>query len=71
MHKESASGFFEKGRQNYQEQPSNVLLSYLCGFLCHFMLDSECHPYVNRYAEKHHGSPGWIGQSAVRLPRRT
>lgn len=54
MHKESASGFFEKGRQNYQEQPSNVLLSYLCGFLCHFMLDSECHPYVNRYAEKHH-----------------
>ena len=54
MHKEPAVDFFEKGRQNYQEHPSNVLLSYLCGFLCHFMLDSECHPYINSYKEKHH-----------------
>lgn len=51
MHKEPAIDFFEKGRQKYQERPSNVLLSYLCGFLCHFMLDSECHPYINGYGK--------------------
>ena len=54
MHKEPAIDFFEKGRRKYQEHPSNLLLSYLCGFLCHFMLDSECHPYINGYGEKHH-----------------
>lgn len=53
MHKEPAIDFFEKGRQKYQERPGNVLLSYLCGFLCHFMLDSECHPYINRYMGKY------------------
>ncbi len=30
-----------------------MLLSYLCGFLCHFMLDSECHPYINSYMERY------------------
>ena len=37
----------------YQKRPSYVLLSYLCGFLCHFMLDSECHPYISRYMGEH------------------
>lgn len=54
MHKEPAVDFFEKGRQKYQERPNHVLLSYLCGFLCHFMLDSECHPYISSYMETHH-----------------
>lgn len=53
MHRESARFFFEKGRKVYQKRPSYVLLSYLCGFLCHFMLDSECHPYISRYMEEH------------------
>lgn len=53
MHRELASEFFEMGREQYQERPSYVLLSYLCGFLCHFMLDSECHPYISRYMEEH------------------
>ena len=53
MHKEKASGFFETGRRRYQERPSYVLLSYLCGFLCHFILDSECHPYIGCYMEEH------------------
>ena len=52
MHRELASEFFEMGREQYQERPSYVLLSYLCGFLCHFMLDSECHPYISRYMEE-------------------
>lgn len=53
MHAESARFFFEKGRKVYQKRPDYVLLSYLCGFMCHFMLDSECHPYINRYKEEH------------------
>jgi len=53
MHKELASEIFEFGREQYQERPSYVLLSYLCGFLCHFVLDSECHPYISRYMEEH------------------
>ena len=53
MHRESARFFFEKARRVYQKRPSYVLLSYLCGFLCHFMLDSECHPYISRYMEEH------------------
>lgn len=52
MHREPARLFFEKGRKTYQRRPSYVLLSYLCGFLCHFMLDSECHPYINRYMKE-------------------
>jgi hypothetical protein len=54
MHNELASTFFEKARKRYQERPNRILLSYLCGFLCHFMLDSECHPYINSYMKIHH-----------------
>ena len=53
MHRQLASDFFNHARIVYQEKPSYVLLSYLCGFLCHFMLDSECHPYISRYMEEH------------------
>ena len=53
MHRELASEFFELGREQYQERPSYVRLAYLCGFLCHFMLDSECHPYISRYMEEY------------------
>lgn len=60
MHRELASKIFEKGRRNYQEKPSYVLLAYLCGFLCHFMLDSECHPYIGNYMEEHGISHGDI-----------
>lgn len=52
MHREEARAFFEKARTVYQERPSYVLLSYLCGFMCHFMLDSECHPYIGEYMER-------------------
>lgn len=26
--------------------------AYILGFICHFILDSECHPYVNNYVEE-------------------
>lgn len=32
---------------------AHALLSYVCGFLCHFTLDVTCHPYID---EKAHGT---------------
>lgn len=52
MHKELAADFFEKGRIQYQSEKDPVLRAYLYGFLCHFILDSECHPYINCYMEE-------------------
>ncbi len=51
MHREPASDFFEKSRHIYQDRPDYVLLSYLLGFICHFALDSACHPYIADYME--------------------
>lgn len=32
-----------------------VLVSYLCGFVCHYRLDSTAHPYIHAYARRHEG----------------
>jgi len=52
MHKEIAAYFFNRGRLSYHKKRDQVLRAYLYGFLCHFILDSECHPYVNYYMEE-------------------
>ncbi len=52
MHRELAAEFFEKGRMEWEKRKSEGLRVYLYGFLCHFILDSECHPYVNCYMEE-------------------
>jgi hypothetical protein len=47
IHKETASRFLENGKIVMQESPyQDASTAYLLGFLCHFMLDSECHPLV-------------------------
>lgn len=52
MHRELAAPFFERGLLLYQKDRDPVLRAYLYGFLCHFILDSECHPYINCYMEE-------------------
>ncbi len=52
LHREEAAGFFQKGRALYQETGNEEILAYLLGFICHFMLDSTCHPYISKYMEK-------------------
>lgn len=52
MHRQEAAGFFEKCRRTYLRTGNEELLSYLFGFMCHFMLDSSCHPFIGRYIEK-------------------
>lgn len=52
MHHEKARAFFEQGMERVRESTDEALLSYLLGFGCHYLLDSTCHPYVNRIAEE-------------------
>lgn len=53
MHDESAIAFFERCRtrlkRNFRASKS---LAYVLGFMTHFMLDSECHPFVGKWIEE-------------------
>lgn len=50
IHKEPASRFLANGKIIMQESPyQDASTAYLLGFLCHFMLDSECHPLVRDF----------------------
>lgn len=49
MHAEIAAPFFEYARSVIQSQQGarrERSISYIMGFICHFMLDSECHGYI-------------------------
>ncbi|MCD8198286.1 MAG: zinc dependent phospholipase C family protein [Lachnospiraceae bacterium] len=52
MHREIAADFFEHGREEYRREPDAALRAYLYGYICHFILDSECHSYVSYYMEE-------------------
>ena len=53
MHKEKGSRFFSDARSLVREsRRPDAALAYLFGFICHFTLDSLCHPYINRWEEK-------------------
>lgn len=36
------------------KKEQNLLLAYLSGFLCHYCLDSQCHPYIYSKSGYHH-----------------
>lgn len=47
MHDEKAGAFFGPAREAYlSSENREASLSYLLGFLCHYALDSACHPYI-------------------------
>jgi len=52
MHAQPAWSFFERAagllREAGKGEPRDQRLAYLCGFLCHFALDSSCHGYVEK-----------------------
>ena len=52
MHNEKARAFFEQGMDQVRENKDEELLAYLLGFACHYLLDSACHPFVNRMDEE-------------------
>ncbi len=52
-HRDSAAVFFERAREIIQMRGKDTPhCAYALGVLCHFMLDSECHPYVERMVEE-------------------
>ena len=42
--------FLKKGCGRSRRNDDEALLAYLLGFGCHYILDSACHPYVNKMA---------------------
>lgn len=53
LHEISAKPFFYHARKVVRQiGRDSAQYAYLMGFICHFILDSECHPYVNMTVEE-------------------
>ncbi len=46
IHKEPASFFLGHAAKAIRESEDEKALAYILGFICHFVLDSRCHPYI-------------------------
>lgn len=53
LHYALADQLFKEFLKEYRKDNNEHLLAYILGFLCHFMLDSNCHPYIGRYLREH------------------
>ena len=50
MHEQPGAVFFEKARKCIlRSKNQEAALAYVLGFICHFALDSTCHPYIEQY----------------------
>ncbi len=54
IHDEPGAAFFEKARSVMHTMATPSRRSYLAGFLCHYMLDSRCHPYIDGHPSLSH-----------------
>lgn len=53
LHHISARPFLYHGQKVIRQTGrDSAQYAYLMGFICHFILDSECHPYVNMVVEE-------------------
>jgi len=53
MHEQPGLVFFTRARGVVNTaRNKNAALAYALGFVCHFALDSTCHPYVERYTRE-------------------
>lgn len=53
IHQRSAKEFMEYARNVIRENGTNSPeYAYILGFICHFALDSECHPFVEEEIER-------------------
>ncbi len=53
LHEELAAGFFERAREILADRGKDTPhCAYILGVICHFMLDSECHGYVEEMMEE-------------------
>ena len=50
MHEEPGEVFFAPAREVIRKtEDRGAALAYVLGYICHFALDSTCHPYVEQY----------------------
>ena len=53
MHEQKGEVFFTRARTVVENAPDkDAALAYTLGFVCHFALDSTCHPYVEAYVRE-------------------
>ena len=53
MHDEYADVFFERAAEIVRKKGRDSReYAYILGFICHFSLDSECHPYVEKMVKE-------------------
>ena len=55
-HRRSGKEFFTQAAQHLRQTPSEGGQAYLFGVLCHYALDSVCHPLIRQASEQ--GCPG-------------
>ncbi len=51
-HDQTGEEFFTRVCRGLRLEPSEAAAAYLYGVLCHYCLDTACHPYVRQSAEK-------------------
>lgn len=48
-HERSGMEFFERAGKTLEKNKfSDAYFAYICGFICHFTLDRECHGYIDK-----------------------
>lgn len=52
MHQQTASSFFYHALTILKETKNKAQLAYLCGYVCHYILDSSCHGYIDKIIKK-------------------
>lgn len=53
LHEISAKAFFETAAETAKRKGrTSREYAYVLGFICHFTLDSECHPYINKMVDE-------------------
>ena len=75
MHDEYADTFFEKAAEIVRQKGRDSReYAYILGFICHFSLDSECHPYVEKMVDEigvgHIEIEGELEKHLLRLDNR-
>ena len=51
LHGQSGETFFtEQAKKLQANQENDALKAYTCGFLCHYTLDTLCHPFINEHS---------------------
>lgn len=60
FHRQTGREFFQRMCRVARLEKSEAAQAYIYGVLCHYALDSICHPFINAQAEQNHVTHGEI-----------